>query len=127
MTITGRHFSDVATDNPVKIGYEYITGTDHYCYVVETSEYEIKCRTATDFDRAADTTQLIVFASTSEEATCNEVNGCEYEYVDVSTLATLTGAVAQYDEDNEVYEIVVSGSGITDTDPNDIQIIIGGI
>ena len=37
VTITGRHFSDVATDNPVKIGYEYITGTDHYCYVVETS------------------------------------------------------------------------------------------
>lgn len=43
VTIQGRHFSDIATDNPVKIGYEYISGTDHYCYVVETSEYEIKC------------------------------------------------------------------------------------
>ena len=126
MTITGQHFSDVITDNPVKIGYEYISGTDHYCYVLETSEYEIKCRTAEDWNRVTDTTNVIVFASTSEEAFCNEGGGCEYTYVDVSTLATLTTASASYDEDAETYSILVSGSGITDTDPSDFQIYIGG-
>ena len=126
VTITGRHFSDVITDNPVKIGYEYISGTDHYCYVLETSEYEIKCRTAEDFNRGTDTTNVIVFASTSEEAFCNEPGGCEYTYVDVSTLATLTTASSSYDEDAETYSILVQGSGITDTDPSDFQIYIGG-
>ena len=51
ITITGKHFSDVKTDNPVKIGYEFTSGTDHYCYVESTSEFEIKCRMAVDFKR----------------------------------------------------------------------------
>lgn len=33
ITITGKHFGSAVTDNPVKIGYEYVSGTDHYCYV----------------------------------------------------------------------------------------------
>lgn len=119
VTITGRHFSDVITDNPVKIGYEYISGTDHYCYVIETSEYEIKCRTAEDWNRVPDTTNVIVFASTSEEALCVEAGGCEYTYVDVSTLATLTSASSSWDESTYTYSIVVSGSGITDTAASD--------
>lgn len=94
VTITGSHFSNVATDNPVKIGYEYISGTDHYCYVVETSEYEIKCRTAVDYGRVASTTSLIVFAGTYEEATCSVLNSCDYEYLDINGLATLTSASA---------------------------------
>ena len=56
VTITGINFSDDPLDNPVKIGYEYISGTDHYCYVVETSVTEIKCRTAFDLGRVASTT-----------------------------------------------------------------------
>ena len=38
MTILGENFSDVITDNPVKIGSEY-------CYVLTTSTTEITCRT----------------------------------------------------------------------------------
>lgn len=37
VTIDGRHFSTVATDNPVKVG-------DNYCYVQDTSDTQIKCR-----------------------------------------------------------------------------------
>ena len=33
VTIEGGVFSDLITDNPVKIGYEYLSGVDHYCYV----------------------------------------------------------------------------------------------
>ena len=39
VTITGNHYGNTATDNPVKIG-------DNYCLVEETSEFEIKCRIA---------------------------------------------------------------------------------
>ena len=37
ITITGGHFSDLKTDNPVKIGYDYLNGVDHYCYVESTT------------------------------------------------------------------------------------------
>lgn len=37
LTLTGRHFGTVATDNPVKVG-------NHYCYVIETADTEITCR-----------------------------------------------------------------------------------
>ena len=69
VTITGEHFSDSAADNPVKIDYTWVGGVDHYCYVVETSDTEIKCRMATDYNRNAGDAPVIVFAGTSEENT----------------------------------------------------------
>ena len=33
VTITGGHFSDKITDNPVKVDSEFVRGVDHYCYV----------------------------------------------------------------------------------------------
>ena len=60
MTIEGGVFSDIITDNPVKIGHDYVSGVNHYCYVQETSKGEdpetysdgiIKCRVATDYTR----------------------------------------------------------------------------
>ena len=115
----------MATDNPVKIGYEYISGTDHYCYIVTTSEYEITCRTADDSIREAGETQLIVFASTSEEATCNEAGGCLYSYLPLSDLPTLSSATTSYDEADQVYSIVITGSGMDAEVAEGIQIIIG--
>ena len=38
ITITGGHFSDKITDNPVKIDYEWVKGVDHYCYVKSSSD-----------------------------------------------------------------------------------------
>jgi hypothetical protein len=37
VTIDGWEFSDLITDNPVKIGYQVIGGVDHHCYVQSTS------------------------------------------------------------------------------------------
>jgi hypothetical protein len=51
VTITGENFSDIATDNPVKFGYEWVGGVNHYCYVQTTSATEITCRMATDYSR----------------------------------------------------------------------------
>jgi hypothetical protein len=36
LTISGGHFGTEATDNPVKVGYEYSSGVDHYCYVISS-------------------------------------------------------------------------------------------
>ena len=41
LTITGGHFGNVPTDNPVKVG-------DNYCLVESTSDAEIKCRISVD-------------------------------------------------------------------------------
>lgn len=124
VTITGRHFSDDdPTQNPVKIGYEYITGTDHYCYIVETSEYEIKCRTAIDTGRQPSTTEVIVFASTSEEASCNVPgdDGCAFEYVDMSSSTTaLTSASASFLSVTETYQVLIEGVDIEDTLPESV-------
>jgi len=97
VTITGGPFSTLATDNLVKIGYEYITGVNHYCTVVETSETELKCRTAYDTRRGASSTVLIAFAATYEEAVCNRVDGCGFEYLDANDLPTLTSVSAIWD------------------------------
>jgi hypothetical protein len=51
VTITGGHFSDIATDNPVKFGYNWVRGVNHYCFVQTTSDSEITCRMATDYKR----------------------------------------------------------------------------
>lgn len=37
LTLTGKHFGTVPTDNPVKVG-------NNYCYVIETADTEITCR-----------------------------------------------------------------------------------
>jgi hypothetical protein len=49
LTITGGHFSDKITDNPVKVGYEYSSGVNHYCKVISSNDSEIKCRIAEDY------------------------------------------------------------------------------
>ena len=99
VTITGGHFSDLATDNPVKIGYDYLSGVDHYCYVVSTSQGDnvdaydtegvITCRTAVDYAREPGPTELIVFASTFEEAVC-EFGDCTFTFLEAAELPTIT-------------------------------------
>ena len=70
VTITGSHFSTNAMENPVKIGYEYISGVIHYCDIIESLDTQIKCRMRLDPERKAGEQELIVFASTYEEAEC---------------------------------------------------------
>ena len=70
ITIDGSHFSNDPLKNPIKIGYEYISGVVHYCDVLESADTQIKCRMRLDYEREAGDQELIVFASTFEEADC---------------------------------------------------------
>ena len=53
MTIDGGHFSDDPLKNPIKIGYEYISGVVHYCDIITSSDAQITCRMRLDYDRKA--------------------------------------------------------------------------
>jgi hypothetical protein len=80
MTILGENFSDVITDNPVKIGSEY-------CYVLTTSTTEITCRTDFLIDQVAQDELLVVFLKTSEEAICDQLI-CTFTYNEPSLEVT---------------------------------------
>jgi hypothetical protein len=77
LTITGNHYGNKATDNPVKVG-------DNYCIVEETSEFEIKCRIEIRKKTVVSSAEVIVFAKTYEEMQCNigGGNGCVFDYED---------------------------------------------
>ena len=60
VTISGSHYGNQATDNPVKIG-------DNYCIVEQTSEFEIKCRVQIRKPTVVSEAEVIVFAKTYEE------------------------------------------------------------
>lgn len=53
ITIDGGVFSDDPLKNPIKIGYEYISGVIHYCDIVSTSANQIQCRMRLDYNRQA--------------------------------------------------------------------------
>jgi hypothetical protein len=127
LSIQGGPFDNEITDNIIKIGYEYMSGTNHYCTVVETQENEIKCRQAVDFGRQTGSTTLIVFASTYEEGVCNVVDGCQFEFVDVNTLATLLSATAAWDPASQSHKITITGMGFEPLDQAKMAVIIGGI
>jgi hypothetical protein len=130
ITIGGATFSDNPQDNPVKVGYKWVGGVNHYCYVKETSETEIKCRIATDYLRAASPDansgeDLIVFASTYEEATFADGLDRKFVFVADDTLPSLTNYAVTFNSDFD-YIITITGTDITDTDVNDVYVYFGG-
>lgn len=91
VTLTGQHFGNVATDNPVKIG-------DNFCYVQETSEFEIKCRIRVDEPQVEATAEIVVFAKASEEMVCNiGVGGDECVFNYAAPTADVTDIVESFD------------------------------
>jgi hypothetical protein len=128
LTITGAHFSDVITDNPVKVGYEYITGVDHYCYVQETSETQIKCRIAEDYNRIAQDQEVIVFASTFEEATHADPTQRDFTFMAAGLLPTLTSVSADFTfSTSDKYKLTLVGTQIADTATDTVEVFVGGI
>jgi hypothetical protein len=128
LTITGAHFSDVITDNPVKVGYEYITGVDHYCYVQETSETQIKCRIAEDYNRIAQDQEVIVFASTFEEATHTDPTQRDFTFMAAGLLPTLTSVSADFTfSTSDKYKLTLVGTQIADTATDTVEVFVGGI
>jgi len=125
ITIQGSHFSSDPLNNPIKIGYEYTSGVIHYCDVLSSSEFEIKCRMRLDANRKAGKQELIVFASTYEEAKCR-ASTCTLEFLDFDQLPTVEVATASYDVATGKNIITVNGFGISDTSTSTIQAYIGG-
>ena len=119
VTITGGHYGNVYTDNPVKIG-------ENYCLVESTSDSEIKCRIAIDSTTVASTAEVIVFAKTSEEMTCNVGGpGCFFDYVDGTT--TITGMTESLDTATNSIQLTVAGTGFTAGDVANTELWIDGM
>lgn len=119
VTITGGHYGNVATDNPVKIG-------DNYCLVESTSDSEIKCRIAIDSNTVASSAEVIVFAKTSEEMECNVAGaaGCFFDYVDGTT--TISGMTEMLDTATNSIQLTVAGTGFTLGDVANTELWIDG-
>jgi hypothetical protein len=67
---------------------------------------------------------MIVFLKTSEEAVCDEINVCNWEYT--STLPTITEMTTEFDADNEKWQVKLVGTALRDTadsgETSDLQI-----
>ena len=126
ITIEGGHFSDDPQKNPIKIGYEYMTGVVHYCDVMTTSDAKITCRMRLDYSRGAGMQEMIVFASTFEEATCS-ASTCDFKFLDTTDLATIERKSVSYDSSVGTYRIEVNGYDIPDVSTDTIQCYIGGV
>lgn len=131
LTITGGHFSDKITDNPVKVGYDTSSGVDHYCYVISSNDSEIKCRIAEDYSREAGDQEVIVFASTFEEATHadpDDADSWDFTFLPAGSLPTITGVATDFTfSTSEKYRLNISGSGIVDASPDTVEVYVGGI
>jgi hypothetical protein len=124
LTIDGRNFGDVYTDNPVQISTN--GGVDSIdCYVEETSATQIKCRIDTDIvaREAALEGAMVVFLKTSEEATCDSTV-CAWTYT--GNIPNITAVVASFDTTSLDWIVTVTGTDLSgDTSTTDLR--FGGI
>jgi hypothetical protein len=68
LTLRGQVFQEAIEDNIVKVGDQWWSGIDHYCYMTEVvSVNEVKCRLPLDLNREATDYDVIYFMSTFEE------------------------------------------------------------
>ena len=126
VTITGGHFSDNIQDNPVQIDYSTVGGVDHYCYVQESSDSEIKCRMATDYNRGSGDAEVIVFASTYEEATYADGVDNMFTFLDEDSLPTIGDYTKEFTSDLK-YQITITGSGMDSETTDSVDVFIGGV
>ena len=79
---------------------------------------------ATDYKREAGDQELIVFASTFEEAVC-DFGDCMFKFLPQSDLPTITNVTVEYATIGN-YRMIITGDGITDTSADTTQVYIGG-
>ena len=159
ITLYGNNFvNDTARmgENVVKIGHTMGSLIDQYCYVeeiksgVRTSSMGthpivgslsfnswLKCRVATDYARTPHLAEMILFASTFEEAVSNNINtefdplaDHFYEFVDATLLPTLSTVSLAFDwllVPNPCYVLTITGTGITDDITTFDTVKIGGL
>ena len=117
LTLTGGPF--VAGDlkeTIVKVGYKWWEEIDNYCYVISVTETEVTCRLPLDLNREAKQYKTILFASTYTESNCEMDNECLFTFLPADALPEVTApASAVFDQASGEYNIVVAGTGFTDT------------
>jgi hypothetical protein len=125
LTIKGKNFGKIPTDNPVSLVYSPGQGRATSCFVKETSATEIKCRVGTDniSKKAGDTGTMVVFLKTSEEAKC-EKPACAWTFTD--TLPDVKTFEPQFDEAAGAYDIKMTGLDFP-TDVAAVTLEIGGV
>jgi len=121
LTITGTNFGMVKTDNPVQISYNGGVGSTD-CFVQTTNTNEITCRvdTAINAKNDGETGDLVVFLKTSEEASCDDVNVCNWIFT--STLPEITEMTAEYSQELGNYVVTFTGTGFEEAVKPDFQI-----
>jgi len=152
LTIYGWNFVDEADrvgENIVKIGHTIGSEVDQYCtpegpvYRVDGSETadvngpvgaleynsRMQCRVSTDYARESHSAELILFASTFEEAVTNNISTLpttpagisaddnQFTFIDPSLIPTVTSVTAEYVEAINAWTLRIEGTDITDTDP----------
>lgn len=82
------------------------------CFVVETSEKQIKCRIDDTLPARLDgeKAELIVFLKVSEEAVCAQ-EVCEFTFT--SKVPTVTSISTRFDEGSNTQEVILGGTGFT--------------
>jgi hypothetical protein len=99
--------------------------------VQETSDTQIKCRMATDYNRIAATqgAPLIVFASTFEEATFANGLSSTFTFVGESSLPTIDPVLVKtWDATDLTYLLTINGSDYDSADTiSTADVFIGGI
>ena len=125
MTITGGHFSDSPTDNPVQYDPEFVQGYDRNCYVKTTQDDQIVCRMAKDYTRANGIAEIIVFASTYEEATYEDGVSKMFTFLRSDEIPTITGYTVEFTSEHK-YKLTIEGTDITDSSADTVDVVIGG-
>ena len=80
---------------------------------------------ATDYARTVGDAEVIVFASTFEEATFADGVDRSFTFLDTSAIPSVSGYSVAWDP-ALYYEVTIDGAGITDTDPANVDIYFGG-
>ena len=76
----------------------------------------IKCRISTDYNRLAHQAEVIVTASTFEEAQNKDGFNQKFQFLDETRIPTVTDISPVWT--GTKWNLVITGTDITDTDPN---------
>jgi hypothetical protein len=81
---------------------------------------------ATDYAREAGEAEVIVFASTYEEATFADGVDPMFTFLDEDSLPTIGDYTVEFTSDFK-YEITITGSGMDSETTDSVDIFIGGV
>ena len=81
---------------------------------------------ATDYNRGASDAEVIVFASTYEEATFADGVDNVFTFLDEDSLPTIGDYTKEFTSDLK-YQITITGSGMDSETTDSVDIFIGGV